>query len=116
MDNDKIIEWGFDLTEFQSVKQFENLLKIHRLKSGYKRVVGPDYTTFTWSNTNLKLITGNNPITGENMTPQYRKPEKRYAGYIGIVGKKKYVLALANDIKQTAQYIKGESPFRRDYI
>ena len=114
------MEWGFDLTDFKSAESFKNLLRRHKLASGYKRVYqGKDQWKYygwqrmyhyTWSRKGLKLITGNNPLT------KGRQLNKGYASYIGIKGRDKDVKALAMDIKKTARYIKGESPGKRDFI
>ena len=116
------MEWGFDLTDFKSAESFKNLLRRHKLASGYKRVYqGKDpwknnMYHYTWSRKGLKLITGNNPLTGVYSIPNRRQLDKGYASYIGIKGRDKDVKALAMDIKKTARYIKDESPGKRDFI
>ena len=117
------MEWGFDLTDFKSAESFKNLLRRHKLASGYKRVLKQfegfekeRYYHYTWSRKGLKLITGNNPLTGVYSIPNRRQLDKGYASYIGIKGRDKDVKALAMDIKKTARYIKDESPGKRDFI
>lgn len=138
----KKTEWGFDLTDFGSDKKFKKLLKQFELKKYIKEKkvvhynfgdeIGGKGTTghiwsnkkpyhsvsynYTWSNPNLKIITGNNAITGAYSSPKQRPKEKGYASYIGIVGDKERVLKLKEAIKKNARYIKDESEFRRDYI
>jgi len=115
-------QWGFDLTDFKSASDFNTMLKKHKLYGG-KREYGKDIIGdkrvskgFVWKNKNLKLVTGNNPITGKYDNPKQRKPEKGYASYIGIEGNKRQVLNLVKDIKKRATGIKDESPHRRDFI
>ena len=110
-------EWGFDLTDFGSVAKFKGLLKRHKLLSGYKKEKTSYGTNnFIWSNSKLKLITSNNPITGEYSNKGQRENEKGYASYMGIIGQEKEVMLLVKDIKNVSIYIKGESPYKRDFI
>lgn len=120
----KKIKWGFDLTGFDSAKQFENLLLRNGLDpvKSYKKVRAypddeslKDYYRFIWSGRYLKIVTGNNPITGEYTNKNMRKNEKGYASYIGIEGYPFYVHKLVKDIKKTGS-IGGESPYEREFI
>lgn len=110
-------EWGFDLTGFKDAETFRQLLKRNGLTK-YKKECDEKYgyCKFTWKNKGIKIITGNNPITGEFSNKGWRKPEKGYASYIGITGEPEKVEKLVKDIKRTAQYIKDESECRRDFI
>lgn len=112
-------EWGFDLTGFGTASKFKGLLKRHHLtkhkKECEKTPIGT-YCTFVWKNKDIKLITGNNPITGKYTREKQRLPEKGYASYIGITGNPKKVEALAKDIKRTAEFIKDESKCEREFI
>ena len=114
-----VIDWGFDLTSFGSAEKFGALLKHHHL-SKYERVkhltVGDmSYYHFVWSNPDLILSTSNNPLTGEYTNVNQRKPEKGYASYIAIRGKKDKVLALVKDIKKTTKDIKDESKYVSEF-
>lgn len=64
----KFSEHGFDLTDFRSAKNFEALLKQHKLSRG-RRVTsggrGFRLKQFVFKNKGLQLITANNPLTGE---------------------------------------------------
>jgi hypothetical protein len=122
------LEWGFDLTGFGTADKFKALLNRHGLtkfKKNVKRVApmtkgekGYVYYSFQWSRPDgkLKIITGNNPITGEYSMPKARELERGYASYIGIEGDKDNVLALKDDIKNITDDIKDESPNQRDFI
>ena len=118
----EIIEWGFDLTGFDSAEQFEMLLernglhpeKSFKLLTPYKE--SPETHHYQWSNPYIKIITGNNPITGEYSNPKWRQNEKGYASYIGIKGYRGSVLKMVKDIKNTTDDIKGESRYKRDFI
>ena len=119
----KGIKWGFDLTDFDSATKFKALLKRNNLKS-YKREhytydIG-DYHSewyhYVWESPKIRLVTGNNPITGIYTTPRKRHPQKGYASYIGIQGGKDAVKKLVKDIKKTTLDIKAESPHEREYI
>lgn len=118
------MDWGFDLTSFDSAEQFQSLLNRHGLKS-YKLVVERGKTVgnawvsgrHVWSTTGLQLVTKNNPLTGVyGNGHENRKPEKGYASYIGITGDDVKVLALVKDIKSITRHIKGESKNRREFI
>lgn len=117
-------QYGFDLTDFSTAKKFKGLLRRHKLAK-YKRVKkvldwkdNIWYYMYTWSTKegDLKLVTGNNPITGRFSSPKARQTEKGYASYMGIEGNSKKVKALAKDIKKTATYVKGENPREREFI
>lgn len=108
----RVIEWGFDLTEFPNVNVFKQLLKKHKLKNG-KKYRGQ--SGFQWRNPHLRLITANNAITGQYYLSKTRGRETGYASYIGIRGHKPEVLRLKRDIKKKAKYIKGVPPFEQDY-
>jgi hypothetical protein len=118
-------EYGFDLTDFKSAEDFKNLLKIHGLTKYRKEKKyistsdkGEYYYNYTWTNKDgtLKIITGNNPITGAYDQPKYRQKEKGYASYIGITGDNDKVQFLAKDIKNIAKNIKGENETEREFI
>jgi len=110
-------EWGFDLTDFGNVSDFTKLLKKFTLNKKKKVNKGDGYYQYEWYNPELKLITDNNPITGEYKNPRLRKPEKGYASYIGIEGNnEKEVHRLAKYISSHANSIKGESPNERAFI
>jgi hypothetical protein len=117
-------EHGFDLTGFKSAEDFKRLLKQHKLSRG-RRVGTPfvDYAgmpsktyQFQFKNKNLRLITANNPITGEYADKGRRPNEKGYASYIGIRGRPSLVKKLAMSIKKKASFIKGESVGTREFI
>ena len=118
-------EHGFDLTSFGTAEKFKKVLKANKLptKGEKKCTVDKDLMgsaikmcQFEWANKNIKLITSNNPITGQYNEPKRRKPEKGYASYIGIVGDDKQVLKLVKSIKKQASFIKDESIGARDFI
>ena len=110
-----MFKWGFDLTDFGSSQNFEKVLRANKLSSGYKLVKKRGERFFTWKNSSVKLITNNNPLTGEYSSGG-RTKEHGYASYIGITGEKEAVIKLVKTIKKYAVYIKDESPNERDYI
>lgn len=119
----KGIKWGFDLTGFDSAAKFKALLKRNNLKS-YKREhhvydlgdYHSEWYHYIWESPKLRLVTGNNPITGIYTVPKGRTPQKGYASYIGIQGDKDAVKRLVKDIKKTTLDIGAESPHERGYI
>jgi len=119
----KGIKWGFDLTGFDSAERFKALLNRNNLKS-YKRKLHTydvgDYHSewyhYIWESPKIRLVTGNNPITGVYTIPKGRNPQKGFASFIGIQGNKEAVKKLVKDIKKTTLDIKDESPNRRGYI
>ena len=115
----KGIEWGFDLTHFGSAEKFKALLKRHNLKT-YKKETHTSplriYYSYLWESPTLRLITGNNPLTGEYTVPQGRRKEKGYASYIGLQGTEAGVVKIANDIRKSATWSEAESPNQRQFI
>ena len=117
---------GFDLTGFGSADRFRMVLRENGLLAGYRKIrhhvdtrvsAGlPDYFSFTWSNKHVKLITGNNPLTGEYSSPGARSKDYGYASYIGIEGEPGAVARVVASIKAHAQGIKDESVGTRVYI
>jgi hypothetical protein len=92
------------LTDFGSARNFEQLLRRHRLVSGYKRlklkpsVFGGVRYGYTWTRKGLMIMTGNNPLTGKFSSPSQRVDEKGYASHIQIKGRREDVEALVRDI------------------
>ena len=114
---------GFDLTDFKHNK-FIVVLKNLGIKPKAVRgdeVSGRKEHGWVWQGPGIRIVTGNNPITGEYHSQggegkPLRKAEKNYASYIGIEGKKDLVLKTAELINKYASYIKREEPGRRSYI
>lgn len=78
---------------------------------------GSSCNGFVFENEKLKIVTGNNPITGQyNRGDNFRERELGYAGYIGLEGEKEAVKKAVTLIKKRASMIKDESPGRRDFI
>lgn len=125
-------EAGFDLTDFDTARRFENLLAeldlnpehIYReeVDAEYAKIdkspddPDSDHGVFVWANENLALITGNNPLTGEYSDPDMRPPEKGYASYIGLSGTPEAVEEAFDRIKEVAAHIKAEDPEGRQFI
>jgi len=117
----KTIKWGFDLTGFRKASTFQSLLNRHGLTEYEMVYPYPEdkrYRRFVWSNKDgtLKIVTGNNPLTGEYTVRKQRKKERGYASYIGIEGGESKVIALKDDIKKTTKDIKDESKYEREFI
>ena len=101
---------GFDLTDF-GYNKFPVVLKNLKIKpTAEKGKIG-----WEWKGNGIMIVTGNNPITGEYHSGN-RKNEKDYASYMGVEGKPELVDKAVELIKKYSNYIKGESPGRRDYI
>lgn len=119
---DKMAEYGFDLTGFgDSSKRFKKVLKENKLPLKGKRLCKKfnkdlESCSFQWKSKDVKLVTKNNPITGDYGDEHLRKAEVGYASYIGIEGKPKAVEKLAKSIKKHATAIKGENPKEREFI
>jgi hypothetical protein len=111
-------EWGFDLTDFNDEEndgggdvKFEELLKCFELRCEDGRDVK---NGFEWSNSDksIILITGNNPITGENRI-RGRMNEPGYLSYVGVSCKCSSDLQdVINECRKRASYIKEESNAR----
>ena len=115
------LEWGFDLTDFGSRKNFEKVLMANRLKRYRKITKTYDegkrrYYSYNWYDRGLSITTGNNPITGVYSQPRQRPIEPGYASYIGIEGKPTRVVGLVSSIKKRAKFVKGESAGKREFI
>lgn len=125
-------ERGFDLTNFGTASNFEDMLTELNLNPDhiYEEPVdveygkvdkSPDeadrnYGVFVWANEDLALITGNNPLTGEYSNPEMRSPETGYASYIGLSGMPEAVREAWSEIKQRANHIKGQNRDEREFI
>ena len=117
------IQWGFDITDFNSAKNFKALLKRNNLKS-YKREhhtydIGDyhaEWYHYIWESPKIHMVTQNNPITGIYATPKARDPQKGFASYVGIQGDRNAVKKLVKDIKNITMDIKAESPNERQFI
>jgi hypothetical protein len=118
-----IARHGFDLTDFGSPEKFQMVLRENGLLASYRRITHRSatdktrrYYNFEWSNKRVKLITANNPLTGDPDVPGRRQKEYGYASYIGIEGEPGAVARVVASIKQHAQSIKDESVGNREYI
>jgi len=111
-------EHGFDLTDFKP-GGFERVLTSIGASRHGTRVKQGSIEMWRWvgqrpyagkQTAEVIIWTSNNPITG--------KPhgEKNYASYMAVTGHKEGVKQVVKFIKQSADYIKGESPGRRDFI
>lgn len=83
---------GMDLTEFDSVQAFEELINKYNMGE-VKSERG-----FKFKGDGVTLVTGNHPITGEHK--DNRAPQKAYASYIGIEGPR--TEELFNDISSVS--------------
>ncbi len=92
------VEWGFDLTGFDTAANFTKLLKMVGASSNAKL----DDNTWFWTGPGIEIRTGNNPITGEYGSGK-RQKEVGYASYIGIKGE-------ADKVKKAAAYIRKFDP------
>ena len=112
-------EYGFDLTDFKYNK-FPVVLKNLGIKPKAVRgdeVSGRKEHGWVWQGPGIRIVTGNNPITGEYAGGAVkRKNEKDYASYMGIEGKPELVQQAVELVHKWASYIKNESPGRRSYI
>ena len=113
---------GFDLTDFRHNK-FIVVLKNLGIKPKAVRgdeVSGRKEHGWVWQGPGIRIVTGNNPITGEFATKRDGKPtrknEKDYASYMGVEGKPDLVQQAVELIHKWASYIKDESPGKRHYI
>jgi len=105
------IEWGFDLTSFTPTN-WEKFLSQTGLKYYGRTADG----NFEWrAGDSLKLVTGNNPTTGEYWKPNRRENEPGYASYMGFTGTDDAVRVAVEAVKKLADY-KGESPNKREFI
>jgi hypothetical protein len=107
-------KWGFDLVSFVGAKGFANVLGAVGIHSSQEPSRGSG-GEFIWKGFEIIVVTGNNPITGEDRTPGRREPQPGYAGYMGIEGDPSKVAAAVWAVKRYGDY-KGESPGRRDFI
>lgn len=104
---------GFDLTDFKPGGWERVLRGIGATTKPKKMSTG--YPSFRWvgrraTGGKVEITTGNDPISGGP------RGEKNYASYIGIEGDPQAVKDVVRLIKQEADYIKDESPGRRDFI
>lgn len=120
-------EAGLDHTDFGSASTFKSLLKRHGIdpRDGYVRIRkgNPEkddeewaWYSYVWASADVMVVTGNNPITGVYSVPAMRNEEEGYASYMGLEGDGEAVAALYEDIIQTAQFVKGRNPKRREFV
>lgn len=117
-------QWGFDLTNFSDAKTFEAILiemglpLIAKRRAAYKGMDSDplNMRPFVWKRAGLRLVTGNNPLTGKYYRADQRNSETGYASYIGISGDEASVAKLAALIKKHAEYIKDETVGQSRFI
>ena len=109
---------GFDLTLIDDgqagVDKWKAILKVMKLP--LKPYHDKANYCYVWANKRVKLVTANNPITGQYSHPSKRDPELGYASYIGIEGSPAQVAQLATLIREAAVSIKEEVPGERQFI
>lgn len=117
-----IIKWGFDLTNFKP-NGFQQILKQlgiteDSLTEEFRNDLnGVQYRrSFIWHGQNIKIVTVNNPISGEYAQINRRENDKDYASYIGIEGRADQVKKAVELIHEQSDFIKDESPLTRDFI
>lgn len=104
-------QWGFDLTSISA----ENWKKILLAGEISPKPVNDD-GKWVWTGPNIKIHTGNDPISGKYGRTGGRAPEKDYASYIGIYGEKAIVKKIAKMISTLAEDIKEETPNKSRFI
>lgn len=104
---------GFDLTDIDSANWQEILSKLNAEFKG--KITEEESSYWLWEGKDIKIVTSNNPITGEHNLESIREPRVGYAGYIGIEGSDTLVSEFVEYMREFAK-IKGESPKRRDFI
>lgn len=113
-------QWGFDLTSFRTVGPFLNVLDAIGAKHVAEKIDDPyegkHYYKFIWKGPRVCLTTGYNPVTGETPYGEVEQGRKGYASYMGLTGKRRAVGEAVRAIRANAEFIKEESPHRRDFI
>lgn len=117
-------EWGFDLTDFASDKSWKGLLKRNGCKSSGKIIqYGPEYPDhyrmkyprwFWKCGSGIEFTTEH-----EGKATKARPDFEGFVGYVGIEFTDRAKLKFdkfRKDFKKTAEYIKGESRCRNDFI
>lgn len=107
---------GFDHTDISAGdwKKVLNRAGVTEMEPEHESEHGSKF--WVWESPKIKIVTLNNPISGEYAGPGKRENEKDFAGYIGLEGDEDTVEIIANLIKSLASDIKGESPGDRSYI
>ena len=107
-------EAGFDLTKFPNRSSFQDL--INKFNMDYRRVETKNGYLYTWSNSEVMIVTGNNPISGVYRYPNRREKETGYASFIGVEGKKEAVDSVVDEIQEKASHIKAYDSTERSFI
>lgn len=107
-------ERGFDLTDFGTAAEFQEIIDGFNLQGD--AVTRDGRTLFIWHSDNLMMVTGNNPITGEHSFDSRRPPEEGYASKIGIEGRAAHVETLSELIKERAFTDGATGVERREFI
>lgn len=117
--------WGFDLTHFadgaRGANSFKAILDAMELPNRPKRSNSAsdrplNSRPFVWKIKGLRLVTGNNPLTGQYYIKGQRENELGYASYIGITGDAELVAKLAKLISSNAESIKDETAHESRFI
>jgi hypothetical protein len=120
-----LYEWGFKYPTFydedqDGVARFKELLFIFGLEEGplESESCGGElnWLKFAWvshkDNMYLKLLTCNNPITGQygSVSLTHRDPEKGYLSYVGVESDSaEHLREFIQEVRQRSNYIKEES-------
>lgn len=115
IEDDMVIEWGFDLSDIKA-EDWINILKEIGAKSEAKYDDKNEW--FIWKGKDIKIITSNNPITGQpaaKRRDRLENYEKDYVGYVGVQGYKKEVKKFVELFLENAN-IKDMSILRRNFI
>lgn len=104
---------GFDLTDMD-VDDFRAFLGKFNLPANPVKFDTKAKYGFHWESKDLLLVTGNNPITGENMYKN-RQAEVGFLSYVGLEGNPLVVKKAVEFIKRNGDY-KDESVGTREFI
>ena len=115
-----LYEWSFDLTAFNDdeqdgVDRFKELLSIFGLEYAEPSILQVDCDKFVWISNKedayLKLVTCNNPITGQDgFSPNSPHREKGYLSYVGVESGSEVVLReFLQEFRKRATFIKQEA-------
>lgn len=106
---------GFDLTDFGNVKVFKTVLTM--LNASKEVKFNSKLECFEWEGANGKVVTANNPISGEYARKGERPKEVGYASYMRIETNSKTAMdSICGFINENAEYVKGFTPYKARFI
>lgn len=120
-DQTENLKWGFDLTDFGSPRNFQDILIEYDISeepeivSREGKFSGKKHKYYLWKGPDIILCTSENPFSNDNDADTFTD-ETGYASYMALEGKPEKVKQFASDLDLNEDvHVKGESPGSHSY-